>query len=354
MSENLAKLSKELRIPDQQEPTAERATRSTSNSNLSNFADGDEDDQPKRRRSSTISGAQDVHREMSADQDAKNGGKQDTKRDQKRDSKVDQNRKQQLHSASFTCTGNRELAVSSMRNKSESLPPKSPLFKIFNQISQNKSANNSDENLGNSSSSSSSNLRASNSNISNLSPKSNDEKEHFAFDKTEPATPSSILKQPKTANKPTTKQRSLEKTIEFASSVTSISDSNQQQEINIRDSDEEKDVLYDENGEPYGVQADDADVEENSTVSWRKQIFSNIHSSTRRLELSSEPKGATKSVTFDSSGDLFKTGTRKRTREELRELWRKAINQQIVLIKMEKENILLQGNNRLINWLIFG
>lgn len=289
---------------------------------------------------------------MSTDQEAKNGHKNGSKNGHKNgecspkpEAKVD--RKHQVHSASFTCspTGNRELAVI-RANKSESLPPKSPLFKIFNQISQNnKSANNSDENLGNSSSSSSTNLRASNSNIGSPGAKSNDEKDHFAFDRqsNELTAPSSILKQP---NKPAAKQRSLEKTIEFSTSVTSISDSNQQLEIHIRDSDEEKDVLFDENGEPYGQ--DDGDLEENSTLSWRKQIFSSIHSSTRGLELSScnESKGATKSVTFDSSGDLFKFGTRKRTREELRELWRKAINQQIVLIKMEKENLLLQGDYR--------
>lgn len=34
---------------------------------------------------------------------------------------------------------------------------------------------------------------------------------------------------------------------------------------------------------------------------------------------------------------------RKRTKEELRELWKKAINQQRILIRMEKENARLRG-----------
>lgn len=36
---------------------------------------------------------------------------------------------------------------------------------------------------------------------------------------------------------------------------------------------------------------------------------------------------------------------RKRTKEELRELWRNAINQQVILIRMEKENARLRGKN---------
>lgn len=345
LSENLAKLSKELRIQEQQEHLTTGHTRSTSNRNL-HFADNDSDtdDQPRRRRSSTISGSQDVHREMTAVE-------QDNKMNSNKFKKVDQNRKNQLHSASFTSskTGNFEMTTNSMRNKSESLPPKSPLFKIFNQISQNKSSNTSDENLGanssSPSSSCSSNLNISNNNSINLvSNQSTNgliglDKEKLNQLNEQLTNPiSSILKQP---NKQPIKQHSLEKTIEFLTPVTLITDSNEQQEIDINDI-EEKDIIYDENGNAYRIEKDD-EFEDNNKISWRKQIFSRIHSKARQLEFSNnnEMKSATKNVTFDS--DLFKSGKRKRTREEYRELWRKAIQQQIVLVKMEKENRLLQG-----------
>ena len=42
---------------------------------------------------------------------------------------------------------------------------------------------------------------------------------------------------------------------------------------------------------------------------------------------------------------------RKRSKEELRELWKKAINQQLILIRMEKENARLKGKfQKFIAW----
>lgn len=211
----------------------------------------------------------------------------------------------------------------------EEINPNKGLFNIFMKIgNQNKSGNTSEENLGNSSSSSSSTL-ALNGNLNGNSVGSqsrNDslDREHILGQSND--QPNSILKQCKSP-----RQRSLEKTIEF-SAETLFAD-------NVTSDEEKDDKLYDENGQPYG--GDEPFEEEKDLVSWRKQIFSSIQTNTRHLELS-EMKSQPKNVTFDSDG-LFQSGTRKRTREELRELWRKAIHQQILLIKMEKENLALQG-----------
>lgn len=36
---------------------------------------------------------------------------------------------------------------------------------------------------------------------------------------------------------------------------------------------------------------------------------------------------------------------KRRSKQELRDLWKKAINQQLILIRMEKENAKLRGKN---------
>lgn len=85
----------------------------------------------------------------------------------------------------------------------------------------------------------------------------------------------------------------------------------------------------------------DGNLEEASNVTKppnRKAIFSVIQSTTKHFD---------KKALKDSSNEGTE-GVKKRTKEELIELWRKAINQQIVLIQMEKENQKLQGNS-LIN-----
>lgn len=46
----------------------------------------------------------------------------------------------------------------------------------------------------------------------------------------------------------------------------------------------------------------------------------------------------------------------RRTKQELRDLWKKAINQQVILIRMEKENAKLRGKNffvQIVNILLF-
>lgn len=43
------------------------------------------------------------------------------------------------------------------------------------------------------------------------------------------------------------------------------------------------------------------------------------------------------------------TPTKRRTKQELRDLWKKAINQQLMLIRMEKENAKLSGKKTLSN-----
>lgn len=42
------------------------------------------------------------------------------------------------------------------------------------------------------------------------------------------------------------------------------------------------------------------------------------------------------------------TPIKHRSRQELRDLWKKAINQQLILIRMEKENAKLRGKNSLV------
>jgi len=39
----------------------------------------------------------------------------------------------------------------------------------------------------------------------------------------------------------------------------------------------------------------------------------------------------------------LETSVKHRTKQELRDLWKKAINQQLILIRMEKENAKLRG-----------
>lgn len=51
----------------------------------------------------------------------------------------------------------------------------------------------------------------------------------------------------------------------------------------------------------------------------------------------------------DKSGNIGimktpETIPKRRTKQELRDLWKKAINQQVILIRMEKENARLRGN----------
>lgn len=63
------------------------------------------------------------------------------------------------------------------------------------------------------------------------------------------------------------------------------------------------------------------------TGSWRQAIFNRV-------------------VTPGKTDESDEREIRKRTKEELRELWKKAINQQLLLIRMEKENARLRGEDQ--------
>lgn len=59
--------------------------------------------------------------------------------------------------------------------------------------------------------------------------------------------------------------------------------------------------------------------------SWRQEIFNRVVTSGKTAEANEEaPK-------------------RHRTKEELRSLWKKSIHQAILLVRMEKENVLIKG-----------
>lgn len=79
-----------------------------------------------------------------------------------------------------------------------------------------------------------------------------------------------------------------------------------------------------------------------SPESFRQGILSRIH--TKRSDL--KGLGSQKKVSFED--EEFEEPRRRRTREELRELWKTAINQQILLIQMEKENKKLKDTQSVV------
>lgn len=102
--------------------------------------------------------------------------------------------------------------------------------------------------------------------------------------------------------------------------------------------------LYDQeqassNSEEMNTSKPQKPVRKISNQSWHRAIFSNVKANTQ---------STTKSNLIESIGlgpSPPPPAERKRDRHELRELWRKAINQQITLIRMEKENLRLQSKN---------
>lgn len=79
--------------------------------------------------------------------------------------------------------------------------------------------------------------------------------------------------------------------------------------------------------------------------SWRQAIFNRIHlshntGSPEGKKASDQRSGNGKDKTFEMN-ELPK----KKTKEELRDLWRSAIKQQMILIKMDKQNQRLQGKS---------
>lgn len=73
--------------------------------------------------------------------------------------------------------------------------------------------------------------------------------------------------------------------------------------------------------------------------SWRQAILNRVVTPGKDQENKESAKNANSSVNKAQCAPVVK-----KTREELRELWRKAINQQLILIRMEKENARLRGN----------
>jgi TBC1 domain-containing protein 4 len=77
--------------------------------------------------------------------------------------------------------------------------------------------------------------------------------------------------------------------------------------------------------------------------SWRHAIFKKVVSPQTTTSMSERilpGRGGYSTTTPNSSKCLFRP---KRTREEIRQLWKTAINQQIILIRMEKQNLRLKG-----------
>ncbi|OXU18060.1 hypothetical protein TSAR_005564, partial [Trichomalopsis sarcophagae] len=72
--------------------------------------------------------------------------------------------------------------------------------------------------------------------------------------------------------------------------------------------------------------------------SWRQAILNRVVTPGK----DQESKEASKNATLNPSGKAQAAPVTKRSREELRELWKKAINQQLILIRMEKENARLR------------
>lgn len=73
--------------------------------------------------------------------------------------------------------------------------------------------------------------------------------------------------------------------------------------------------------------------------SWRQAIFNRIHISSNKEGKKVLPEIDDKSSKSFELNDIPK----KKTKQELREMWKSAIKQQIILNKMEKQNKRLQG-----------
>lgn len=81
----------------------------------------------------------------------------------------------------------------------------------------------------------------------------------------------------------------------------------------------------------------DGNTEMHSNGSWRQAILHRVVTPNKEHD-----KKNGKSENSDANETPRAVATH-RTREELRDLWKKAINQQVILIRMEKENARLKG-----------
>lgn len=74
-----------------------------------------------------------------------------------------------------------------------------------------------------------------------------------------------------------------------------------------------------------------------SNSSWRQAILNRVVTPNKDHEKESDK--------MENIGiKVSQTPPIRRTKQELRDLWKKAINQQLILIRMEKENARLRGN----------
>lgn len=74
--------------------------------------------------------------------------------------------------------------------------------------------------------------------------------------------------------------------------------------------------------------------------SWRHAIFKRVVSPSTPDAGRATPVNYPPSTPVSSRSGYYRP---KRTRNEIRELWQSAINQQIILIRMEKQNLRLKG-----------
>jgi len=72
--------------------------------------------------------------------------------------------------------------------------------------------------------------------------------------------------------------------------------------------------------------------------SWRQTILNRVVTPSKDHNVKETEKVGNISVIKHSE-----TSVKRRTKQELRYLWKKAINQQLILIRMEKENAKLRG-----------
>ena len=76
--------------------------------------------------------------------------------------------------------------------------------------------------------------------------------------------------------------------------------------------------------------------------SWRQAILNRVVTPGKDQDNKDAVKNAISSTDTAEAMPL-----KKRSKEELRALWKKAINQQVILIRMEKENARLRGKKNI-------
>lgn len=74
--------------------------------------------------------------------------------------------------------------------------------------------------------------------------------------------------------------------------------------------------------------------------SWRQTILNKVVTPSKDQNAKGTDKVGNISIIKS-----FETPIKRKTKQELRDLWKKAINQQLILIRMEKENAKLRGKD---------